>query len=39
MYQLNQKGRIDLIPTCRALEADIVCEFFIFEKVLGRQLI
>lgn len=22
----SQKGSIDLVPTCRALEADIVCE-------------
>lgn len=27
LADLCQKGPIDLVPTCRALEADIVCKF------------
>jgi hypothetical protein len=27
LADLYQKGPIDLVPTCRALEADIVCKF------------
>lgn len=29
LANLYQKGPIDLVPTCRALEADVVCEFYV----------
>lgn len=32
LAKLNQ-GAVNLVPTCRALEADIVCELQTFDRV------
>lgn len=35
LAKLHQKGPIDLVPTCRALEADVMCEFCVTTRDTG----